>query len=370
MENSPMSENLSPKQAYEPEMTAPQTPQVPPMPPEIQQKMSKSQLRRADNRASLLLMLMQVFAVPITFLLVLAYVLANKTEVFSLLQSGGAKALMRYFYGNSGLVMLLTISATFGAMVVTVLVAKPMLKRKIFGAWRKPQSSPAILFAGIALMLGAAEAGGIVVNLLITLLKQAGLKTGTPNFSLSGDRTTDMILVAYVCIIGPVLEETLFRGMILQSLRPWGDWFAIVASAILFGVFHLNLIQGIPAALMGLVLGFVAVKSESILPTILMHIFNNSLSMAVTILGVGKNRTVQGIYGVIVLVAIVVSVILLALKNSEVSEIRARPAPAPRVEHRYPVFFFQSAAFWVLIAFFAAYSVYLGNSASSMISKF
>jgi membrane protease YdiL (CAAX protease family) len=342
----------------------------PPVPPEVERGWAKSRLRAMNNRASLLPILMQVFALPVSLVLVFAWIFAHAETVRSLLQRGGAKGLVQYFYGNGGLVILLTILATCGAMAVTVLAAKPMLKQKIFGAWKKPRCGPGVLFAGMALLLGAAGAGSLVVNLLTLLLKQAGAQITAPDFSLSGDRTADLILAAYVCLIGPVLEETLFRGMILQSLRPWGDWFAIVASSVLFGMFHLNLVQAIPAALMGLVLGFAAVEAESVLPAVLLHIFNNSLSMAVMAAGADENRAVQVLYGAVVAAAVIVSALLIAAKHGEASKIMARPASAPPVAHKYAVFFFQSAAFWVLAAFFCFYSLFAAKIASGLLHRF
>lgn len=78
----------------------------------------------------------------------------------------------------------------------------------------------------------------------------------------------------YISFLGPITEELIFRGVVLRRLQKYGDCFAIVISAILFGAFHGNLAQGIFAAFIGLVLGYVAIE-YSIKWSILLHIINN-----------------------------------------------------------------------------------------------
>ena len=78
----------------------------------------------------------------------------------------------------------------------------------------------------------------------------------------------------YASILAPVSEELIFRGVILQSLRPYGKRFAVVCSAVLFGVFHGNLIQTPYAFALGLVLGYVTVEYH-IGWAVALHAFNN-----------------------------------------------------------------------------------------------
>jgi len=78
----------------------------------------------------------------------------------------------------------------------------------------------------------------------------------------------------YASILGPISEEILFRGYVLRTLEPFGKKFAIFGSALLFGLFHGNLLQAPYAFLMGLVLGYVAVE-YSIFWSTAVHIFNN-----------------------------------------------------------------------------------------------
>ena len=90
------------------------------------------------------------------------------------------------------------------------------------------------------------------------------------------------IFVSLLCtaVFAPFFEEWLFRGIVLRGLlgkiKP--VW-AILVSSLVFGLFHLNLWQAIPAMLMGLLLGYVYWKSGSLKLTMLMHCANNTLSV-------------------------------------------------------------------------------------------
>lgn len=89
-------------------------------------------------------------------------------------------------------------------------------------------------------------------------------------------------LLFFIVISAPIVEEFVFRGVILGLLKRYGDRFAIFISAILFGLIHANIEQFIYAFLIGLYFGFVLVKTKSLWTTILLHsLFNSSSALNV-----------------------------------------------------------------------------------------
>ena len=94
----------------------------------------------------------------------------------------------------------------------------------------------------------------------------------------------DILVYSYVCVIGPILEELVFRGVLLEGLRKYGNKFGIIMSAVMFGLFHQRFEQCIPAIAIGLVFAFMAVRSGSLIPSILVHILNNSMSAVLMIM--------------------------------------------------------------------------------------
>jgi membrane protease YdiL (CAAX protease family) len=85
------------------------------------------------------------------------------------------------------------------------------------------------------------------------------------------------LLMVFVVLL-PVCEELAFRGFILSGLqRRFSPWKAVMLSSFLFGLYHMNMFQFIPAFLLGLVLGLLAARTRSIWPGVLLHALHNGL---------------------------------------------------------------------------------------------
>lgn len=88
-----------------------------------------------------------------------------------------------------------------------------------------------------------------------------------------------MLALISTVIVPALVEEFACRGLMLGMLKKHGEGFAIIASSLLFGLMHGNFEQ-IPFAFMvGLVLGFITVKSGTILIAMAVHAFNNFVSI-------------------------------------------------------------------------------------------
>ena len=97
--------------------------------------------------------------------------------------------------------------------------------------------------------------------------------SGVANTSLG--KTGELV---YGCRIAPITEELFFRGVLLRTLAKSNQRFAVFASAVFFGFVHGNLQQFILAVLMGVFLAHITLKHGSIIPSIIVHIFINSVS--------------------------------------------------------------------------------------------
>jgi len=83
-----------------------------------------------------------------------------------------------------------------------------------------------------------------------------------------------------VCIIAPVFEEILFRGILLRGLlqNNKNPFLAILLSSFLFGLAHMNPWQFLGAGLLGAVFGFVYYRTKSLWLCIFLHALNNTIS--------------------------------------------------------------------------------------------
>lgn len=116
---------------------------------------------------------------------------------------------------------------------------------------------------------------GVFNRILDWILSYWGLSTANAMAAATANiESTTMFL--YVCIGAPIAEELLFRGLILRGFMPYGKKFAIFASALLFGLYHGNLVQIPFAFAMGLILGYAAAE-YNIGWSIVLHTCNNMI---------------------------------------------------------------------------------------------
>lgn len=91
-------------------------------------------------------------------------------------------------------------------------------------------------------------------------------------------------MFVFAAIVAPVFEEFVFRGVLLQALKPYGNGLAIFFTGIFFGVFHGNFSQCFYAAAIGIALGYIADVTDSLIPTTVIHLLVNGISSGMMLL--------------------------------------------------------------------------------------
>lgn len=132
---------------------------------------------------------------------------------------------------------------------------------------------------GTMACLFANQLGGLLVFLLDSGLNQLGWTFSLSAVSSEGDWAGSVLLFLYTAAAAPATEEFLCRGVLLRSLQRAGGKVAIVFSALFFALLHGNFSQGIPAFLIGLLLGYFALRGETLFLVILIHQLNNLLAL-------------------------------------------------------------------------------------------
>ena len=86
-----------------------------------------------------------------------------------------------------------------------------------------------------------------------------------------------------VCVLAPIFEEILFRGIILKGMlnHKVSPIYAIMISGLIFGLAHLNPWQFVGAGLLGAIFGYVYYRTKSLILPIILHACNNILSYSV-----------------------------------------------------------------------------------------
>ncbi|MCR5214684.1 MAG: CPBP family intramembrane metalloprotease [Eubacterium sp.] len=138
--------------------------------------------------------------------------------------------------------------------------------------------------ANIMSVLLFAAGAQIFVDSILYLLNDIFPKTIANYKELVGsiDGSGSIMYIIMTFTLGPIAEELIFRGLCLGYLLkafpvygPDRGWLAISIQALLFGLFHGNIVQVIYGTLFGLLFGIIAVKTKNLLPSILIHMLIN-----------------------------------------------------------------------------------------------
>jgi len=136
-------------------------------------------------------------------------------------------------------------------------------------------------FDGISLGAVVVLVGFLVGFLYDMLLTHLGLES--PSSLPAGLTETGLglgIVFVLAVVIAPVAEETFFRGFVLAGIgRRFGNAWGVVLSALLFSVAHMQLGALLPIFILGLLLGWLYLRTRSIWPCILTHFVYNSIAM-------------------------------------------------------------------------------------------
>ena len=125
-----------------------------------------------------------------------------------------------------------------------------------------------------------------------------------------------LTMFLYAAVGAPIMEEIIFRGLVLRHLEPYGKSFAIVMSAFLFGIFHGNLVQMPYAFLVGLVLGYVAIE-YNIVWAMVLHMINN-LVLGDLIGRVLPEMAGNALISLIIMICSLVGAILLLVRQKDI----------------------------------------------------
>ncbi|SDM69089.1 CPBP family intramembrane glutamic endopeptidase [Acetanaerobacterium elongatum] len=115
----------------------------------------------------------------------------------------------------------------------------------------------------------------------------------------------------WAVLAAPIFEELLFRGGLVSTLKPFGNWFAVLVSAVLFGFAHGSVAQMLYATALGIVLGMVFIKSGSVIPCMLMHLIINFLGITISSLYSPERLGLVAIIGLLVMAVLIAGIVLI-----------------------------------------------------------
>lgn len=140
--------------------------------------------------------------------------------------------------------------------------------------------------AGLIIALGLMYIGSFIGTYIGLLIEQfapeAQASTNVvQDLVFNGDMVVNLIIMV---IVGPVVEELLFRKLLCDRLRIYGEGITVAVTGLMFGLFHGNLTQFVYAGLLGCLLAYVYLKCGRVSVTIAYHIIINFIGSIVPLI--------------------------------------------------------------------------------------
>lgn len=158
-------------------------------------------------------------------------------------------------------------------------------KRKTFGARSMTLRGfrPFFVIAGVILfVLGAQVVSNFLVSLVSSVFPKALAQYSKMLKAAGLDGSLPPLMIIYTAVLGPITEELAFRGLSLGYFQKSVTFaWANIFQALLFGLIHGNLIQFVYAFILGLLFGYIAHRTGSLMVTIILHVCFNSMSFLI-----------------------------------------------------------------------------------------
>jgi len=168
-----------------------------------------------------------------------------------------------------------------GSILACVLIFCAICKVNVLKATKTNTVMPDAKAASASVIIGIVIATAVMIPLMFAIEGFNALGYNpSRSFDLGGNNAANIILqLALCCVLPGIVEEMLFRGIMLRGLRKFGDAFAIIVSALLFSLFHCNAVQTVFPFIAGLVLGLIFVKTGNLVFCMIAHALNNAMSI-------------------------------------------------------------------------------------------
>lgn len=211
-----------------------------------------------------------------------------------------------YFLFHYDYLLLASYISMLLSMAITFLIVRFGYQKKINPDihWRIQQkiSIKEIIFCFV-LGFGMNVAFSLLFNFLSEIFS---IHMSNNNLLIANHPLINAVMIFTVVIAAPVFEEYLFRGVILSALRPYGKWFAVIISSVLFALLHGAISQAICVFLLGAIMAYVVIKSGSLWLSICIHVINNAIALLPSFI---HSEPFSTIYSLILLLIMIIGVI-------------------------------------------------------------
>lgn len=184
----------------------------------------------------------------------------------------------------------------------------------------------------------------------------------SPIYSVNMDvGEVSLAIIILQGMVIPVVEEVVYRGILMENLKKYGDIFAVVISALMFGMMHGSRLPY--TFLAGIFMGILYIKSNSLVYPILMHIFNNLffslfIDLLEDVFNIYNMSIAYLILAIICMIVTSISYIIAKKNNSKeienikICKIRDIFQNLKQDKEKYKVFFGEGGVIFALVLYF------------------
>lgn len=169
-----------------------------------------------------------------------------------------------------------------GFMLIPVLVFLRYRKESLKHRLRLNTIRPEVVLPVLLISSGVVILADELDRLISLLFPPPELFPGLESLLAMNSAGLAFITILTIVIIAPVAEELIFRGFLQRFLEEtWKDSTkAILVTSLFFAAIHMNPFWAVQIYSLGLVLGYMAWRTGSIIPGIILHSLNNSVALA------------------------------------------------------------------------------------------
>lgn len=185
---------------------------------------------------------------------------------------------------NSNLYIILISQAIYGLCAYIIIKRK---NRDSDESYIKNQGFLSDSWKMIFIGMGAAGFGNIIISLLMQVFGENELINQSIDLVTNAFSATDTIAIIIqtilIVVIAPIVEELLFRGYVFtETKKIFSFGVSILLNGLLFGLYHMNLLQGVNTFFLAMVLSTIYYYRRNITDSILVHASNNFIAILST----------------------------------------------------------------------------------------
>lgn len=229
-------------------------------------------------------------------------------------------ALISHYINTSSILPAITILTYLTANLIIFFYGTKMVGVKPESLFKISDCTVGKIFQYIFIAVFLQFSVSTIINIIQQLVSDVDVFGSSASFSTYYSTKYAALTIIYTCVVAPVTEELLYRGFVQKAFSKVSQHFGILMSALFFGLGHGNIAQFTFAFILGIFMGYLSVKHNSIIPSIIVHAATNIISTIMTIVNnfFSGNIRLQWILNIFILLCSIVgfSMLIIFCKNN------------------------------------------------------